>query len=86
MNKINQFRTFHNFTYESSSLKGIGEGKLIPYDDIYITHQGPTMLQTIESQGFYDHPEKREIKRRVEASKKTKSPMALFHCSVHGCI
>ena len=91
VNKIDQFSTFHNFTYESSGLRvwkcyGIGEGKLIPYEDIYITHQGPTMLQTTESQGFYDHPEKREIRRRAEASKETESPTALFHCSVHGCI
>ena len=91
VNKIDQFSTFHNFTYESSGLRvwkcyGIGEGKLIPYEDIYITHQGPTMLQTTESQGFYDHPEKREIKRRAEANKETESSTSLFHCSVHGCI
>ena len=89
--KIEQFSSFHNFTYESSGLRvwkcyGIGEGKHIPYDDIYIQHQGPTMLQTTEAQGFYDHPEKREIKRVSEASKKTESPTLLFECSVHGSV
>ena len=76
VNKIEQFSSFHNFRYEDSGLTvwkcyGIGNGKQIPYDEIYIKHQDPTMLQTAGSQGFYDHPDKREIKRRSEVSKKT---------------
>ena len=92
VNKIEQFSSSHNFRYEDSGLRvwkcyGIGNGKQIPYDEIYIKHQGPAMLQTTGSQGFYDHPDKREIKRRSEASKKTERATPLFECSVHeGCV
>ncbi|XP_028417994.1 uncharacterized protein LOC114542718 [Dendronephthya gigantea] len=91
VHKIEQFSSFHNFRYESSGLRvwkcyGIGKGKQIPYDDIYIKHQAPTMLSIPESQGFYDHPEKREIKHRPEECKKKENPAQLFECSVHGCL
>ena len=94
VNKTEQFSSFHDFRYEDSGLRvgkcygiGIGNGKQILYDEIYIKHQGPTMLQTRESQGFLDHPDKREIKRRSEASKKTERATPLFECSVHeGCV
>ena len=65
---------------------GIGQGKRIPYDDIYIKHQGPTKLQTSESQGFYDPLAKREVKRSREAKKKnTKNETQTFECSIVGC-
>ena len=57
INKIEHFSSFHNFEYGDIGLRvwkcyGIGKGKYIPYDVIYIKHQGQTSLQTIESQGF----------------------------------
>lgn len=91
VNKIEQFSSLHNFQYEDSGLRvwkcyDIGKGKFLPYDDFYIKHQGPTLLQTAESNGFYDPPEKREVKRRLEVSKKVECPVPLFECSVPGCV
>ena len=91
INKIEHFSSFHNFEYGDTGLRvwkcyGIGKGKYIPYDVIYIKHQGQTSLQTIESQGFYDPPEKRVVKRRSKGSKETESTTPLFECSVLGCV
>ena len=91
MKKIEHFSSFHNFEYEDTCLRvwrcyGIGKGKCIPYDEIYIKHQGQTSLQTMESQGFYDPPEKREVKRRSNDSKETERTTPLFECSVLGCV
>ena len=91
VNKIEQLGSFHNFQYEDSGLRvwkcyGIGIGKYLPYDGFYIKHQGPTLLQTTQSQGFYDPPEKRELKPRVEVGKKIESSAPLFECSVIGCV
>ena len=60
--------------------------KYITYDKIYTKHQDPTVLKTIESQGFYDPPDKREVKHRLETSKTDESPIPLFKCSVLGCV
>ena len=88
-NKIEHFSSFHNFEYGDIGLRvwkcyGIGKGKYIPYDVIYIKHHGQTSLQTIESQGFYDPLEKRVVKRRSKGSKETESTTPLFECSVFG--
>ena len=47
VNKIDGFSKYHNFAYEDGGVRvwkafGIGQGKLIPYDEIYNSHQGPT--------------------------------------------
>lgn len=91
VNKIEQFSSLHNFQYEDSGLRvwkcyDIGKGKFLPYDDSYIKHQGPTLLQTAESNGFYNPPEKREVKCRFEVSKKVECPVPLFECSIPGCV
>jgi hypothetical protein len=87
---IQDFSAYHSFSYEESGVRvwkcyGIGQGKNIPYDNIYVNHQGPTVLQTMESQGFYEPPAKRELNRNSEARKVTKSKTKLFECSVVGC-
>ena len=66
VNKIDNFSSYHNFQYEESGLRvwkcyGIGNGKYLPSDGIYVEHQGLTFLQTAKSQGFYDPPAKREV-------------------------
>lgn len=53
---------------------------------IYIKHQGQTSLQTIESQGFYDPPEKRVVKRRSKDIKETEKTTPLFGCFVLVCV
>ena len=77
VNKIDNFSSFHNFQYEDSGMRiwkcyGIGNGKHIPYDKIYTKHQDPTVLETIESQGFYDPPDRREVKHCSETSRQDK--------------
>ena len=91
INKIEHFSSFHNFEYGDIGLRvwkcyGIGKGKYIPYDVIYIKHQGQTSFQTIESQGSYNPPEKRVVKGRTKGSKETKSTTPLFECSVFDAI
>ena len=44
------------------------------------------MFQIAESHAFYDPPEKREVKRRLDVSKKIESLVLLFECSVLGCV
>ena len=54
--KIQQFSTMHDFTFQQDGLKvwkafQIGPGKVIPWDEIYIKHQGATDLTT-EQENF----------------------------------
>lgn len=59
---VNKVEQIHNFQCEGSGLRVwkcydiIGKGKFLPYDSFYIKHQGPKLLETIESHGFYDAP------------------------------
>ena len=44
VNKIDGFSKFHNFTYDDKGLRfwrayGIGQGKLIPFDDVVVEQQ-----------------------------------------------
>ena len=60
--------SYHSFSYEHSGTRvwksyGIGQGKSILYDTIYVDHQGPNGLITIESQEFCDPPANRKINR-----------------------
>ena len=64
---------------------GIGDGKYIPYEMLYVTNQVPTALQTVESQEFYVSLGKREVKPSSEASKSTESSTPPFECSKLGC-
>ena len=58
LNKIENFSSFHNFEYEDSGLRvwkcyGIGKGKCFPYDEIYIKHQGQTLLKFDDNKKIY---------------------------------
>ena len=91
INKIEHFSSFHNFENGDTGLRvwkcyGIGKGRYIPYDVIYIKHQGKTSFQIIESQGFYDPPEKHVVKLHSKGSKETESTMPLFECSLLGSV
>ena len=87
---MEQFSSFHNFEYEADGLRvwkcyGIGDGKYIPYEMLYVTNQVPTALQTVESEEFYVPLGKGEVKPSSEASKSTESSTSLFECSKLGC-
>ena len=90
INKLDHFGSFHNFRFEESGIRtwkayGIGQGKLFPYNTVYLQHQGPTMLQTDE--GFPDSIKERELKPRKKTKQTALSadPNPLFECSVAGC-
>ena len=92
INKLEHFSCFHNFRFEVSGIRawkayGIGQGKHLPYDRVYVQHQGPTMLQTEDS--FSNTIRERELKLRkkpsVKTSELTTDVNPLFECSVPGC-
>ena len=93
INKLEHFSCFHNFRFEDSGIRawkayGIGQGKLFPYDTVYVQHQGPTMLQTED--GFPNTIRERALKPRKKPSANTSELTTdvnpLFECSVPGCI
>jgi hypothetical protein len=92
INKIEHFSNYHNFQYETTGVRvwrsyGIGCGKLISYDGVFVEHQGPTMLQTLEALGFCESPEKRKIKPRSQTNRiEEGNEVSLFECSVPGCV
>jgi hypothetical protein len=94
INKLEGFNSYHNFRYNSHGVRvwkcyEIGRGKVYDYDDIYVEHQAPTMMQAQEPDlGFRDPLlQKRILKAKTqEASKKDDcEEVALFECSVSGC-
>ena len=53
--KIENFSRYHNFKFESNGIRvwrayGVGQGRLIPYQDIIVKPQGPTDLAVDFSQ------------------------------------
>jgi hypothetical protein len=94
INKLEEFNSYHNFHYNNHGVRvwkcyEIGRGKVYDYDDIYVEHQAPTMMQAQEPDlGFRDPLlQKRILKAKTqEASKKDDcEEVALFECSVSGC-
>ena len=74
INKLEHFSCFHNFRFEDSGIRackayGIGQGKLFPYDTVYVQHQGPTMLQMED--GFSNTSRERALKPRKKPSANT---------------
>ena len=58
VNKQKNFSSFHNFQYESKGVRvwkaySIGKGKLVPYREIFETHQGPTSMAVADNQTFF---------------------------------
>jgi hypothetical protein len=58
VNKQKNFSSFHNFQYESKGVRvwkacSIGKGKLVPYKEIFETHQGPTSMAVADNHTFF---------------------------------
>ena len=94
INKLEGFNSYHNFRYNNHGVRvwkcyEMGRGKVYDYDDIYVEHQAPTMMQAQEPNlGFRDPLlRKRILKAKTqEASKKDDCKVVvLFECSVSGC-
>ena len=95
--KIDHFRGFHNFTFESSRIRArraykIGRGKLFPYDTLYLKHQEATGLMTKDADKTFFEPLK-ERRFKTKTPKDVQSPTgtnaqkdtAPFECVFPGC-
>ena len=66
--KIKQFSELHNFRYEESGIRvwkayAVGVGKLIPWQSLYIRHQGCTNISLMEGKGVFTNTEIRHLHR-----------------------
>lgn len=95
INKLEHFSSFHNFHFEESGIRarkayGISQGKLFPYEEVYVEHQGPTSLQTQDgTKTFFNPLKQRELNpKRKDLNSKNDPDSAnptLFECSFPGC-
>ena len=87
VNKILNFSTYHNFSYEQAGLRvwkayNIGMGKFIPYVDIVSKNQGPTDLSTIET--FFPINDRRAFTPKSSALEKNEDN-DLYVCTEENC-
>ena len=66
--KIKQFNELHNFRYEESGIRvwkayAVGVGRLIPWQSLYIRHQGCTNISLMEGKGVFTNTEIRHLHR-----------------------
>ena len=59
IHKIDKFSSFHNFKVEKGGIRmwkafGIGPGKFISSNNIYVSHQQSTELETPSTEVFFD--------------------------------
>jgi len=90
VNRIGNFSAFHNFSHEESGLcvskaYGVGPGKLIPWSEVFIKKQGPTLLREIADRGFFPVVP-RVIKQHPKVSTDSENEEAVFHCEEPGCM
>ena len=86
--KLDHISSFHNFRNEDSAVRAwkaynIGAGKEFLYDDVYVNHQGPTMIQTT-SRFFDENMKERDVKSR-EVKQASEEESSLFECNFPGC-
>ena len=74
--KIKQLSELHNFRYQESGIRvwnayAVGVGRLIPWQSLYIRHQGYTNISLMEGKGFFTNTEIRDLHRprKRQASK-----------------
>ena len=89
VNKIDGISKFHNFKYEEGGVrvwkaKGVGEGKTISADSLYVKHQGPTGLWVEER--FFENEQTRDLKPlRSTKMKHSDTTPRMFECSEPNC-
>ena len=92
INNLERFSCLDNFRFEDSGIRlwkaySNGQGKLFPYDTVYVQHQGSTMFVTEDS--FSNTIRERALKLRKNPSGKTSDLTTdvnpLFEYSVPGC-
>ena len=85
--KIPNFSSYHNFMYEKDGIRvwrafGVGSGKKLPNNSIYISHQGNT--QILVKQPFQRNHSVRQTKLK-KGNTETASNEGLFDCPEPGC-
>ena len=93
--KIKQFSELHNFRYEESGIRvwkayAVGIGKLIPWQSLYIRHQGCTNISLMEGKGFFTNTEISDLHRprKCQAKKdnvEIDDQPSMFVCPEEGC-
>ena len=93
--KIKQFSELHNFRYEESGIRvwkayAVGVGRLIPWQSLYIRHQGCTNISLMRRKGFFTNTEIRDLHRprKCQASKddvEIDDQPSMFVCPEEGC-
>ena len=94
--KIKQFSEFYNFRYEESGIRvckayAVGVGRLIPWQSLYIWHQGCTNISLMEGKGFFTNTEiirDLHCPRKCQASKddfEINDQPSMFVCPEEGC-
>ncbi len=87
VNKQKNFSLFHNFQYESKGVwvwkaYSIGKGKLVPYSEIFETHQGPTSMAVADNQTFFSVG---TVRSYQEKSTDEREDDELHECPEPGC-
>lgn len=88
---IPNISTYHNFNYEKNGVRvwkayGIGPGKLIKYQDIYVTHQSCTEICTLDGEHFqFQANDMREVKKNTQLKDEEDTEQLLFHCLEPSC-
>ena len=87
VNKQENFSSFHNFQYETKGVRvwkaySIGKGKLVPYKEIFETHQGPTVMAVVDNQTFFPVDSARNYKEKPTDETEDDK---LHECSEPGC-
>ncbi len=87
IHKISKFSSFHNFKIEKDGIRmwkafGIGPGKFISFNNIYVSHQQSTELETPSNEVFFAFSGLRELKQNDGEA----SSNGVFECSEPGCM
>lgn len=89
--KIKGFSAYHNVRYEKNGLRvwkafGVGEGKLIEWNKIYLQHQGPTNLEISKGKEFFPVISRNiNLQVRQDESDESEGAVKLFKCQEQNC-
>ncbi len=89
--KVKGFSAFHNFRYEKDGLRvwkafGVGEGKLILWNKIYLHHQEPTNMEIANEKGFFQVTSRNvELKLKHNECDELEEEEKVFKCQEEGC-
>lgn len=86
--KIPNFSSYHNFMYENDGIRvwrafGVGSGKKVSNESLYVSHQGNTSL--LVKQPFPEIKSLRQTKLKKGNAAGTADTDGLFYCPESGC-